>query len=530
MDKLYEEFKKKFFNSNELKPRELSKGVLNLLLDYEWHNYRYHDYHESVYLKDWGFGRHFKSLIDLAVNLEKEGDRNLNLLEIALMRDSSNIIIFESHWLNEETIKKYGPIFLKISDYSRDLTDQEFDLFLEIGRKEPREWNKDFLILYKKYLKHIKDNPNANADAIYMLENFYHPDYKLLKVLGSGANKTVFLARDKDIQEDEFAVKIFDIGDVEAYIKKRNGVEFEVLKHEKKAAKFSRDIKHPNISIVKGIHNLEGKKYIIEEELFDCTLEDLVDGEKKLTLSEKYTILFQTFSGLTAYHSAKLCHGDLTPANVGIKIINKVFKRRIKKPSREDLYKPKMPFDSHEWINEQSLIYQVKLTDAGFATTFKTDGRDFFLGGMSTRAPELFPLNGKLVTPTKESDLWSLGVLMYYLFSDGEYPFYRGTKEEKELNFKEYEKRVYDDIKTKLENSGEFDEHLKSKFQMIQPEDYRGVLRIYDEISYFLKSEPNERLEDKEMIKSMFINGIFNTSEEGIFPILKGIGIIQNRF
>src|SRR3989338_2574080 len=440
MDKLYEEFKKKFFNSNELKPRELSKGVLNLLLDYEWHNYRYHDYHESVYLKDWGFGRHFKSLIDLAVNLEKEGDRNLNLLEIALMRDSSNIIIFESHWLNEETIKKYGPIFLKISDYSRDLTDQEFDLFLEIGRKEPREWNKDFLILYKKYLKHIKDNPNANADAIYMLENFYHPDYKLLKVLGSGANKTVFLARDK------------------------------------------------------------------------------------------YMILFQTFSGLTAYHSAKLCHGDLTPANVGIKIINKVFKRRIKKPSREDLYKPKMPFDSHEWINEQSLIYQVKLTDAGFATTFKTDGRDFFLGGMSTRAPELFPLNGKLVTPTKESDLWSLGVLMYYLFSDGEYPFYRGTKEEKELNFKEYEKRVYDDIKTKLENSGEFDEHLKSKFQMIQPEDYRGVLRIYDEISYFLKSEPNERLEDKEMIKSMFINGIFNTSEEGIFPILKGIGIIQNRF
>ena len=363
-----------------------------------------------------------------------------------------------------------------------------------------------------------------------MLENFYHPDYELLKVLGSGANKTVFLARDKDIQEDEFAVKIFDIGDVEAYIKKRNGVEFEVLKHEKKAAKFSRDIKHPNISIVKGIHNLEGKKYIIEEELFDCTLEDLVDGEKKLTLSEKYTILFQTFSGLTAYHSAKLCHGDLTPANVGIKIINKVFKRRIKKPSREDLYKPKMPFDSHEWINEQSLIYQVKLTDAGFATTFKTDGRDFFLGGMSTRAPELFPLNGKLVTPTKESDLWSLGVLMYYLFSDGEYPFYRGTKEEKELNFKEYEKRVYDDIKTKLENSGEFDEHLKSKFQMIQPEDYRGVLRIYDEISYFLKSEPNERLEDKEMIKSMFINGIFNTSEEGIFPILKGIGIIQNRF
>src|SRR3989344_3590375 len=201
MDKLYEQFKEKFFNSDELKPRELSNGVLNLLLDYEWTNYRYHDFRESTYLNDWGFGRHFKSLIDLAVNLEKEGDRNLNLLEIALMRDTTETLMFDNHWLDEKTIKKMGPIFLKISDYTKDLTDQEFDLFLDICRIKPRGWNKDFFIRYKKYLKHIKNNPNANADAIYMLENFYHPDYELLKVLGSGANKTVFLAQSKFVHD-----------------------------------------------------------------------------------------------------------------------------------------------------------------------------------------------------------------------------------------------------------------------------------------------------------------------------------------
>ena len=250
------------------------------------------------------------------------------------------------------------------------------------------------------------------------------------------------------------------------------------------------------LSRVRTVFYQRYQNYIIIENLFDMTLKEIINEKGKISTPLGVIKLGeQILNGLSIFHRHGLCHGDLNAANVGLKI------------SKSNDYSISWPFqfynlNSHELSDK--LFLRVALTDAGFATTFKMDDRSgtWYFGGVSIRAPELYYFTNKwerprLVRPTAASDLWSLGVLMYYA-ATGEYPFYNSSDRG---DLKEYERKVYGDIKFKLDkpeerlfNRKEFQDDNPTDLEREIHREYYGDLEAQKKIiSNLLRIKPEER-------------------------------------
>lgn len=300
------------------------------------------------------------------------------------------------------------------------IEEDEIDTIAELVKIE------DFYEKREIYLKAIRDNKKGLPIAIHQLVTFTHPDYELMKVIKSGSNKTTFLARDKKTKR-EVALKLFDLKRVAEYHREHFGVEgFDFLEHEKRACDISLEGRCENISVVRSVLAYSEKDSIhyIVEELFDRTLEELVEDRKKTegkALTHRETVFYtaQIVNGLRHLLTRKLSHGDLTPVNVGLK---------------GDV---------------------VKLTDMGFTTTiaYDEDSKTFCFRGHTVTPPEQYPKEGDVMSekPTPQADMWSLGVLMYYMRT-GEYPFYTSRAEQKELGLVNYKRKVYGETINVLRN------------------------------------------------------------------------------
>ena len=194
--------------------------------------------------------------------------------------------------------------------------------------------------------------------------------------------------------------------------------------------------------MVRTIQSLDDKgTYYMIEDWFEETLEDCIErNNKESTRIKRPDIVLRAIcNGLKTFHNNGLAHGDLKASNIGL------------------IYE-----------KEESQIRhsnQVKITDCGYATSFKYNPKDktFSLTGLSVRAPELYTTNeDRLVQPTPKSDIWAIGVLAYYMFT-GEYPFLRPSKEEREKNWREIERMVLQNIKYALRNSRNSHERLFNK-------------------------------------------------------------------
>ena len=297
---------------------------------------------------------------------------------------------------------------------------------------------------------HIQ-NPSAPIEAIrnmYLFTNQHRsPGYVLKTHIASGSQKHVFEAEDPECPEDRAVIKIFNLKEIEEYMKKRGEIpnfneKYNIIGHEKKAARISRDSKNQNISMVRTIQSLDDKgTYYMIEDWFEETLEDCIErNNKESTRIKRPDIVLRAIcNGLKTFHNNGLAHGDLKASNIGL------------------IYE-----------KEESQIRhsnQVKITDCGYATSFKYNPKDktFSLTGLSVRAPELYTTNeDRLVQPTPKSDIWAIGVLAYYMFT-GEYPFLRPSKEEREKNWREIERMVLQNIKYALRNSRNSHERLFNK-------------------------------------------------------------------
>lgn len=232
----------------------------------------------------------------------------------------------------------------------------------------------------------IANAESLNIDAglfVVKNENCFHEEYKVGKVLGSGAFGEVRRAIHRESGEIR-AVKIFrkDLAQNEASQRKLRE-EIDIL----------RSLDHPNIIRVYEYFEDSKKFYIVMEKCNGGELFEEIIKRQNFGESHAATILQQLFSTLAYLHDRKIIHRDIKPENILLE-------------------------ESHDIMN-------IKLIDFGTAVRLKDS--TVIHGAIGTAyyiAPEV--LSG---TYNSKCDIWSCGVLIYILLA-GHPPFDGQSDEE----------------------------------------------------------------------------------------------------
>lgn len=199
--------------------------------------------------------------------------------------------------------------------------------------------------------------------------------FRLVKWLGGGQFADVFLAFDK-ITEKYYAIKV----------SRRRQKEEELLKRE---AQLLSSLEHPNIVRFYSADILDDRLVLMMEYVEGRSLRDVIDSEAPLSPEEALPYIFHILSALSYAHDRGILHRDIKPENVLI--------------TKEGI---------------------AKLTDFGLAVIYSGGSLSLSVAGTPIyMAPESW--RG---TFRKESDIWSVGVILYELLS-GSPPFFDETIE-----------------------------------------------------------------------------------------------------
>ncbi|MER5213408.1 serine/threonine-protein kinase [Streptomyces sp. NPDC002838] len=208
--------------------------------------------------------------------------------------------------------------------------------------------------------------------------------YRLLSPLGEGGMGTVWRARD-EVLHREVAVK-----EVRAPAGLQGPeVERMYARLEREAWAAAR-VANRNVVTVYDVATQDGRPWIVMEIVRGISLAELLDAEGPLTPQRTAHIGAEVLSALRAAHAAGVLHRDVKPANV------------------------LMSNDG-----------RVVLTDFGIAMVEGSSA--LTMTGEVIGSPEfLAPERALGRTPGPESDLWSLGVLLYSAV-EGNSPFRQNT-------------------------------------------------------------------------------------------------------
>ncbi|ELP62705.1 kinase domain protein [Streptomyces turgidiscabies Car8] len=208
--------------------------------------------------------------------------------------------------------------------------------------------------------------------------------YRLLSPLGEGGMGTVWLARDELLYR-EVAVK-----------EVRLPAGLPTSEIERMYARLEREawaaarVSNRNVVTVYDVATDDGRPWIVMEVVRGLSLADRLDAEGPLSPQEAAHIGAEVLSALRAAHEAGVLHRDVKPANVLL-----------------------------------SNDGRVVLTDFGIATVEGSSA--LTMTGELIGSPEfLAPERALGRTPGPESDLWSLGVLLYAAV-EGNSPFRQNT-------------------------------------------------------------------------------------------------------
>ncbi|MEN8154463.1 MAG: protein kinase [Acidobacteriota bacterium] len=207
--------------------------------------------------------------------------------------------------------------------------------------------------------------------------------YRILKKLDSGGMGDIFLA------EDESSLRKVVIKNPHSFkkdeeSKKRFHQEAEILK----------EIKHPNIVNLYDFVEWKGELYIILEYLEGKTLKDKITEKITFSLEEIDAIFLQILEALEAAHKKSIVHRDVKPSNIFC----------LKREGVDDLIKV-LDFGTALNLEQE---FDSRLTKTGHIV-----GTPVYL------SPEQI-LGKKDIT--LHSDIYSLGIILYELFS-GSPPF-----------------------------------------------------------------------------------------------------------
>ena len=200
--------------------------------------------------------------------------------------------------------------------------------------------------------------------------------YQIIKAIGEGGMANVYLAYDT-ILDRNVAVKVLR-GDLA-------GDEKFVRRFQREALSAS-SLTHPNIVEVYDVGDDNGQYYIVMEYVEGKNLKDLIKKRGKLTLSEVIDIMLQITDGMSVAHDSYIIHRDIKPQNI--------------------------------MILENGLV---KIMDFGIAMAINSTQltqTNSVMGSVHYLPPEQASGKGA----TLQSDIYSMGILMYELLS-GKLPY-----------------------------------------------------------------------------------------------------------
>ncbi|MDT0465245.1 serine/threonine-protein kinase [Streptomyces gibsoniae] len=208
--------------------------------------------------------------------------------------------------------------------------------------------------------------------------------YRLLSPLGEGGMGTVWRARDEVLHREVAVKEVRAPAGLPAA-----EVERMYTRLEREAWAAAR-VANRNVVTVYDVAHQDGRPWIVMELIRGIALSDLLDAEGPVSPQRAAYIGAEVLSALRAAHAAGVLHRDVKPANVLL--------------SNDD---------------------RVVLTDFGIATVEGSSA--LTMTGEVIGSPEfLAPERALGRTPGPESDLWSLGVLLYAAV-EGNSPFRQNT-------------------------------------------------------------------------------------------------------
>jgi serine/threonine protein kinase len=199
--------------------------------------------------------------------------------------------------------------------------------------------------------------------------------YESLELIGQGSMGKVYRAKDSRTGAT-VALKVF-FPDTTVSAQQQD----DLLARFQKEANVLTTIQHPNIVGIHEVGSFQGQEYIAMEFLDGPNLKDLLAMGISFSIQDAVDIGVQVLSGLEACHAAGVVHRDIKPANI------------VKLPSGA--------------VKLADFGVARILTDATISRTGTVVGTPNYMSPEQVRGGEI----------TQQSDLFSLGVVLYELLS-----------------------------------------------------------------------------------------------------------------
>lgn len=222
---------------------------------------------------------------------------------------------------------------------------------------------------------HPTDSDMQKSDFPFEVGSIVFDRFEVIDRLGSGGMGDVFEVRDINLDK-RLALKVLsEYGDAEAVVRFQN--EARITSH----------LSHPNIATVFdfGISK-EGKPYLAIELIEGTSLQDYVDKNGCLTMSQFFDIFIDVTAALECAHREGVVHRDLKPANIMV---------NMKAEGK------------HAMVLDFGIAKRVDIQDSKsgkLTITGQVIGTPLFM------SPEQASGN----SATSASDLYSLGCIMYF--------------------------------------------------------------------------------------------------------------------
>ena len=348
----------------------------------------------------------------LTINEENEGEK-INYQQNNNDNEEQNQNICYENWIYKITDEK------KIKKFYLVLINKDIFYYNSEDKKE-------FLGMHNLSGCFIQENGEKNSIRLdgkeyYKFEiyfnnkskirQYYSLEYETVKQFVQNIKKSIGYIKFSDIYEIKQVIGKGKFGVVNLGIHKKSGKQVAIKIMNKASIKTTEDKElvrieidvlklchHPNI--VRLLDHLENNEYIfiVMEYIEGGTLRQYFK-KKKFNFSERQAsnIMYQIVSGIKYLHQYGIAHRDLKPDNI--------------------------------MITQQNDFGIIKIMDFGLSKILSpkekmVDG----YGSLSYVAPEVL-----LRTPyNKEVDIWSMGVILFYMLS-GHLPF-KGKKEEEVAN------------------------------------------------------------------------------------------------